>query len=97
MAISAAGHSNLVLHANGTVTGWGYNYGTNNGVVVPDDLSDVVAISTSGVYNLALHSDGTVTGWGADYNGEFELTQGSAGFAISNPYTDKDKIRFFGT
>ena len=32
-----------------------------------------------------------------DYNGEFELTHGSAGFGISNPYTDKDKIKYFGT
>ena len=32
-----------------------------------------------------------------DYNGEFDLTHGSAGFAITNPYTDKDKIRYFGT
>ena len=32
----------------------------------------------------------------ADYNGEFELTLGSAGFAISHPYTDQDKVRYFG-
>ena len=33
----------------------------------------------------------------ADYNGEFELVDGSAGFGISHPYTDQDRVRYFGS
>ena len=32
----------------------------------------------------------------ADYDGEFDLTHGSASFAISHPYADQDKVRYFG-
>ena len=82
-----------------------YMGGGQSGEDVSDSLKVGINDSNTYIYHIEETLDGSLyetriaqrSTNAADFNGEFELTQGSAGFAISNPYTDKDKIRFFGT
>ena len=74
-----------------------------------EDVSDSLKVGINGDNTYIFYIEETLDGSlyesriaqrstnAADYNGEFDLTHGSAGFGISNPYTDKDKIRYFGT
>ena len=64
-AIAAGLDFSVVLRADGTVVGWGYNgHGQLN---VPLGLTNVMAIAVAGNESvLALGSDGTVVGWGAN-------------------------------
>lgn len=83
--VAVAGHDGhaLALRSDGTVAGWGWNYGIdelNSGgkfygqATVPAGLSNVVAIAAGSFHSLALRSDGTVVAWGANQvfgDGEF--------------------------
>ena len=76
-----------------------------SGETVSDSLKTAVNGDNTYVYEVVETNDGSLyesriaqrSTNSADYNGEWELTHGAAGFGITNPFTDKDKIRFFGT
>jgi alpha-tubulin suppressor-like RCC1 family protein len=87
--ISGGASHTLAIHANGTVTAWGYNsYGqlgdgaqTESATPVPvSGLSNVVAVDAGYEHNLALLANGTVMAWGDNLDGEL-------GFPISGPET----------
>jgi alpha-tubulin suppressor-like RCC1 family protein len=72
----------LALHANGTVTAWGYNvYGqlgdgtsTERETPVPvSGLANVVAVDGGYEHSLALLADGTVMAWGDNLYGELGI------------------------
>ena len=80
VAVSAGNHHSLAIKSDGTVVGWGDNFGgqaigikstyppyRDSGVVTIDGqtLSNVVAISAC-QFSAALKHDGTVTVWGRD-------------------------------
>ena len=84
----------LALHANGTVTAWGYNAhgqlgdGTTNESSTPvavSGLSNVVAVDAGYEHNLALLANGTVMAWGDNYSGE--LGVGGSNFNGGGPET----------
>tara|TARA_R100001480_G_scaffold108552_1_gene110264 strand:- start:48 stop:533 length:486 start_codon:yes stop_codon:yes gene_type:complete len=82
-----------------------YMGGGQSGEDVSDSLKVGINDSNTYIFHIEETNDGSLyesriaqrSTNAVDYNGEFELTHGSAGFAISNPYADTDKIRFFGT
>ena len=79
-AIATGVSHNCALHADGTVSCWGYNrygqlgngtYGRENNSSTPvkvQGVTDAVAIATSWSHTCALHTDGTVSCWGYDYS-----------------------------
>jgi alpha-tubulin suppressor-like RCC1 family protein len=81
----------LALHADGTVSAWGYNVsgqvgngasGTGNEVHAPVKavgLTDVVAVAANANFSLALKADGTLWGFGQNFNGQ--LGNGQSGSA----------------
>jgi alpha-tubulin suppressor-like RCC1 family protein len=89
--ISGGGIHTLALHANGTVTSWGYNARgqlgdgttTESWTPVPVGLTNVVAVDAGYEHNLALLSNGTVMAWGDNYSGE--LGVGGSNFAGGGP------------
>ncbi len=89
--ISGGTAHTLVLHANGTVTSWGYNaHGqlgdgttTESSSPVSPGLTNVVAVDAGYEHNLALLANGTVMAWGDNYSGE--LGVGGSDFAGGGP------------
>jgi hypothetical protein len=68
IAIACGGYHSLVLSADGTVSGWGYNdYGE---VTAPVGLSNVISIAAGDFDSVALKSDGTVIAWGLNSSGQ---------------------------
>ena len=68
VAVASTYKYNLALRRNGTVVGWGIDYGV--GVAIPADLNNVIAVAvTSGFYffAIALKGDGTLVTWGGDF------------------------------
>ncbi|GAB5560235.1 MAG: hypothetical protein SynsKO_18820 [Synoicihabitans sp.] len=64
-------HHILILHADGTVSSWGYDqFGQST---IPTGLAEVVAIDTTGWTSLALRADGTITAWGNNEYGETDV------------------------
>ncbi len=62
---------NLMLKADGSVTGWGSVIGVSNyDVIVPAGLSNAVAIAAGYRHGLDLQRDGTVIGFGDDSSGQ---------------------------
>ena len=82
-----------------------YMGGGQSGEYVSDSLKVSINGNNMYTYEIQETNDGSLyesriaqrSTNNVDYNGEFELTHGSAGFGISNPYTDKDKIKYLGT
>jgi alpha-tubulin suppressor-like RCC1 family protein len=90
--ISGGDSHTIALHANGTVTAWGYNglgqlgNGTTTESATPvavSGLTNVVAVDAGTEHNLALLANGTVMAWGDNYNGE--LGVGGSDFAGGGP------------
>ena len=84
----SGGIHTLALHANGTVTSWGYNAlgqlgdGTTTESYTPvsvSGLTNVVAVDAGHEHNLALLANGTVMAWGDNYNGELGLGSSISG------------------
>jgi alpha-tubulin suppressor-like RCC1 family protein len=76
----------LALHADGTVTAWGYNvYGQlGDGTSIEREtpvpvsgLTNVVAVDGGYEHSLALLADGTVMTWGDNVNGELGIGSSS--------------------
>jgi hypothetical protein len=72
LAMAAGAAGNLLLSADGTVSGWGKN---TNGQAAPADLTNAVAIAMYS-QGLALKADGTVAAWGGQYLGETNVPPG---------------------
>jgi alpha-tubulin suppressor-like RCC1 family protein len=92
--ISAGCCHGIALHADGTVTAWGYNGlgqlgdGTTTHSPTPvqvKGLTNVVAVDAGYEHNLALLADGTVMAWGDNYNGN--LGVGGSDFKGGGPET----------
>ncbi len=66
----------LVLKANGSVVGWGYNY--SGPTTIPTDLGPISTLEAGGQYSVALLPTGTLRGWGFSYKGRLPVP------AISN-------------
>jgi len=90
IVIAAGERYSLALKSDGTVWGWGHNYGqlgVGSGIVwttLPKQmkgpggegyLTDIIAIAAGGCHSLALKSDGTV--WACGYNGYGQLGDGT--------------------
>ncbi len=78
--LDASGEHALLVRADGTVWGWGYN---NYGQLGPatseprvrspvkvTGLSGVTSVASGNAYSLALRQDGTVWSWGYNSNGQ---------------------------
>jgi alpha-tubulin suppressor-like RCC1 family protein len=89
--ISGGTAHTIALHANGTVTSWGYNgHGqlgdgttTESSTPVSLGLTNVVEVDSGYEHNLALLANGTVMAWGDNYSGE--LGVGGSDFAGGGP------------
>jgi hypothetical protein len=66
-SIAAGPEHSLVLKADGSVVGWGYNIVGQTDT--PSELGLVSSIAAGGLYSLALSPAGTLTGWGFTYQG----------------------------
>jgi alpha-tubulin suppressor-like RCC1 family protein len=80
--IAGGSRHSVALHADGTVTAWGYNeHGqlgdgtrTKSATPVPvGGLANVVAVAASFEHSLALLANGTVMAWGDNEHGELGL------------------------
>src|SRR5829696_7620628 len=80
--ISGGDNHTLALHADGTVTAWGYNFSgqlgngttTESATPVPvSGLTNAVAVDASNRHNLALLADGRVMAWGSNFSGELGI------------------------
>ena len=92
--ISGGDNHTLALHADGTVTAWGYNFSgqlgngttTESATPVPvSGLTNAVAVDASNRHNLALLADGRVMAWGSNFSGELGI--GSSDFSGGGPET----------
>lgn len=73
IAIDAGGlYRTLALKADGTVVQWG----STSGIVIPPNLSNLVAIAAGDYHSLALRQDGTVVGWGFNDAGQTNIPVG---------------------
>jgi alpha-tubulin suppressor-like RCC1 family protein len=77
--IFAGGGNSLAVHADGTVSAWGFNDrgqlgdGTTEDRLAPQavpGLSNVVQIGAGYHHTIALHADGTVSAWGLNDGGQ---------------------------
>ncbi len=71
VAIAAGRTHNLALKEDGTVVGWGENFGA-----IPQNLGSVSAIAAGASHSVALREDGTLVTWGRNENGETVVPQG---------------------
>lgn len=73
IAIDAGGlYRTLALKADGTVVQWG----STSGIVIPPNLSNLVAIAAGDYHSLGLKQDGTVVGWGFNDTGQTNIPVG---------------------
>jgi alpha-tubulin suppressor-like RCC1 family protein len=86
--IAGGSSHTLALHADGTVTAWGYNATgqlgngttTNSATAVAvGGLSNVIAVDAGYEHSLALLANGTVMAWGDNYYGELGVGGSSVG------------------
>jgi hypothetical protein len=62
VAIAAGENHDLLLHGDGTLTGWGWNgFGQTN---VPPGTTNVIAVAAGGDDSLALMANGRLIAWG---------------------------------
>ncbi|QOY89886.1 InlB B-repeat-containing protein [Paludibaculum fermentans] len=61
VSVAASKYGGIVLHKDGTVSAWTFNYPGN--LIVPSNLTGIVAVGVTYWNFFALKSDGTVTGW----------------------------------
>jgi len=74
------GSHGLALKADGSITGWGYNYW---GQATPPSGNDFVGICTGDDHGLALKTDGSIVGWGDNRSGEATPPSGNDFVAIA--------------
>ncbi|MCU6709917.1 S-layer homology domain-containing protein [Paenibacillus sp. J5C_2022] len=96
--IAGGANHSLVLKADGSVVGWGYNVDGQTAVPTAAQ-SGVVAIAAGFGHSMALKSDGSVVAWG--YNGSGQTTMPSAAqsgvVAIAAGYTHSLALKADGT
>lgn len=81
------GGASVLVKGDGTVMWWGAPQSYSWPMVVPADLSDVVAVACGsstayGTHAIALKADGTVVGWGSNAYGE-ALTPAGLGEVVA--------------
>jgi hypothetical protein len=67
--VAAGRDHGLAVRSDGTVTGWGTDWGYGS-TTPPEGLGDVVAVAAGTFHSLALRADGTVEGWGHNEYGK---------------------------
>jgi alpha-tubulin suppressor-like RCC1 family protein len=73
LAMAAGYYCNLLLNADGTLCGWGWN--VSGVTTVPANLTNAIAIAGY-EEGLALKTDGTVAAWGGENFGETNVPAG---------------------